>query len=264
MQTLRGMGMKNQYFGDVNDYQKYSLLRRLGGNGKLRVTVCWMLTPDDTRSDGSRVGYLREPEIWREHDPVVFEHLREHVIRRGIRSVNVIEDVTVLPNCQFFGEAVEDDAEQRGAYFRRFLKFASGTDLVFFDPDNGLGVKSVPPGSRKSSKYVYWDEIARTYSAGHSILIYQHFPRKPRQPFLASLAKRFGALSGPRHMLSFTTSHVAFLLVPQENHQETLVQTAIQIERSFPGLISVQAFCIPGTTHKSGRGIRICPQGLAN
>jgi len=26
--------MKNQYFGDINDYKKYSLLRLLGGHGQ--------------------------------------------------------------------------------------------------------------------------------------------------------------------------------------------------------------------------------------
>ena len=36
--------MKDKYFGDVNDYKKYILLRLLSKNGKLKVMVCWMLT----------------------------------------------------------------------------------------------------------------------------------------------------------------------------------------------------------------------------
>jgi hypothetical protein len=44
--------MKNQYFGDINDYHKYGLLRQLGKGGQLTTAVCWMLTPDDGRSDG--------------------------------------------------------------------------------------------------------------------------------------------------------------------------------------------------------------------
>ena len=39
--------MKNQYFGDVNDYRKYGLLRALQGEGSLSTLVAWMLTPDD-------------------------------------------------------------------------------------------------------------------------------------------------------------------------------------------------------------------------
>ena len=65
--------MKNQYFGDINDYRKYSLLRLLSGHGKISTAVCWMLTPDDLRPDGHRIQYLREPEKWRKFDPAVFD-----------------------------------------------------------------------------------------------------------------------------------------------------------------------------------------------
>ncbi|MDO8501594.1 MAG: hypothetical protein Q7S20_07100 [Gemmatimonadaceae bacterium] len=50
--------MKHQYFGDVNDYRKYGLLRILQQASGLRLGVCWMLTPDDTRTDGKFVAYL--------------------------------------------------------------------------------------------------------------------------------------------------------------------------------------------------------------
>jgi len=39
--------MKNQYFGDINDYRKYGLLRLLTDGGDIRTAVCWMLTPGD-------------------------------------------------------------------------------------------------------------------------------------------------------------------------------------------------------------------------
>ena len=44
--------MKNQYFGDINDYRKYGLIRILSNSGIIRTGICWMLTPDDTRTDG--------------------------------------------------------------------------------------------------------------------------------------------------------------------------------------------------------------------
>ncbi len=42
--------MKNQYFGDVNNYRKYGLLRRLAGDGEVSIGICWMLTPNDHQS----------------------------------------------------------------------------------------------------------------------------------------------------------------------------------------------------------------------
>ena len=35
--------MKNQYFGDINDYRKYGLLRILTNGGEVDTAVCWML-----------------------------------------------------------------------------------------------------------------------------------------------------------------------------------------------------------------------------
>ncbi len=48
--------MKNQYFGDVNDYLKYGLLRQLSNEGRFKICVCWMLTePDGTTEGGKRL-----------------------------------------------------------------------------------------------------------------------------------------------------------------------------------------------------------------
>ena len=56
--------MKNQYFGDINDYKKYSLLRLLGGQGQIKTAICWVLTEDDNRTDGSKIKYLEQPDKW--------------------------------------------------------------------------------------------------------------------------------------------------------------------------------------------------------
>ena len=39
--------MKDQYFGDINDYRKYALLLELSGSGDICTGVCWMLTGAD-------------------------------------------------------------------------------------------------------------------------------------------------------------------------------------------------------------------------
>lgn len=231
--------MKDQYFGDVNDYRKYGLIRSLVGFGQLDIVVCWALTEGDSRTDGSRIGYLREPSKWRANDPVVFDYLREQVLEKGARSVSVIERSKVLPNCRFFGEIVRDDEALRDAYFVRLLRFAEGADLVFFDPDNGIGVKSVERGNRNSSKYVYDTEIAAAYEAGHSVLVYQHFPRRSREPFVQGLVERFGFLLQLTEAFSFRTSHVVFLLLPQERHLALLARKSEEVARRWAGQFRV-------------------------
>lgn len=55
--------MKNQYFGDINDFRKYGILRALAGP-PLSLVVSWMLTPDDGSTDGEFISYLSEPRRW--------------------------------------------------------------------------------------------------------------------------------------------------------------------------------------------------------
>jgi hypothetical protein len=50
--------LKNQYFGDINDYRKYGLLRILQSKGNSRLLVAWMLTPDDGSPQGGFRSYL--------------------------------------------------------------------------------------------------------------------------------------------------------------------------------------------------------------
>jgi len=239
--------MKNQYFGDINDYKKYSLLRFLGGNGQIKTAVCWALTEDDSGTDGKRIKYLEQPETWQKYDPIVFDHLRQHVLNKGIRRVNVIERADVLRNCRFYDEIIQDDMHMRDQYFEEFFKFADGADLVFFDPDNGLGVKSVPRGKKKSSKYIYWSEVETSYRSGHSILLYQHFPRKPRESFIRGLIQQFKALEGIPSVISYCTFHVAFLLIPQPHHEDMLIKNTAQVSRNWGDLIRVRKHPIART-----------------
>jgi hypothetical protein len=238
--------MKNQYFGDINDYKKYSLLRLLSGQGQIETAVCWVLTEDDNRTDGRRIRYLERPERWQRYDPIVYEHLRETVLRKGVRNVGSIERANILHNCRFYNMLIRDDIDLRDQYFKRFLQFAEGADLVFFDPDNGLEVKSVPRGRKSSSKYVYWDEVKASYSAGHSLMIYQHFPRSPRELFLRNLFRKFKEFVHAPQVFSYCTFHVAFLVIPQPRHEEMFKKHNSIVSEVWGEVIDIRIHKIAG------------------
>lgn len=231
--------MKDQYFGDVNDYRKYGLLRQLGGHGRLRTVVCWALTESDGSSDGARTGYLERPEEWQRFDPELFAFLRRQVVHMGERCVAVIERASILPNCSFFGEMLPEDSRSRDSFLQRCLAVATGADLLFFDPDNGLGVKSVPRGSRNSSKYVYPDEVRAAFASGHSVLLYQHFPRTPREEYVRSTVYRMAPVLGVDRVVSFAASQVVFLLFPQPRHWRALEANARAAAIAWGGEIEV-------------------------
>lgn len=216
--------MKHQYFGDVNDYVKYALLRHLGRAAGCAVQVCWMLTPPDARSDGSLVGYLRNPDRWRAGDPPLFDHLAACVAARR-RHLRHIESDAWLPAARFHRDALLDDARARDAYFERLWQRAAGADLIFFDPDNGFEAASTRRGRRGSSRYLYWHEAAEAQRRGFSTLTFQHFPRVPREPYVARLrARAERETGGAAHIVC--TPRVAYVLLAQPPR-------AAPLERAF-------------------------------
>jgi hypothetical protein len=206
--------VKNQYFGDINDYRKYGLLRLLINGEEIKTAVCWMLTPDHGRGDGGFIEYLENPDRWRKHDPDLYDHLRELVHGQSLRDTRAAETSAILPACRFAPGFLPDDGDGRRRYFDAFNDVAEGCDLVFFDPDNGIEVK-LRVGRKGSSKYLYWDEIERFWKAGHSVLIYQHFPHVKRAPFIGTKARQLADTTGAPLVISFRTPHVVFFLVPQ-------------------------------------------------
>ena len=104
-------------------------------------------------------------------------------------------------------------------YFARAETQFAEADLVFFDPDNGLEVPSVPRGRKNSSKYVYYDEVEAFFRIGKSVLIYQHFPFERRGPFISRVSATLAKRSGADIIRVFRTPHVAFFMAAQRRHQ---------------------------------------------
>ena len=148
--------MKDQYFGDVNDFRKYGLLRVLTGPDRLRLGVCWMLTAPDGRTDGEFLAYIGQPKKYRHRDPALFDWLRQVVGEEKDRRTARIEASTILGSALFQSKRLSDPLPDREAYFAECAGKFAGCDLVFFDPDNGLEIKSTPRGRRDSCKFLYW------------------------------------------------------------------------------------------------------------
>ncbi len=232
--------MKNQYFGDVNDYRKYGLLRILSGGGEVSTGVCWMLTPSDGRGDGAFVRYLEQPRRWREFDYGLYDFLVRHVREGGERDVRLIERSELLPSTLFHTSLLGDSSIERRGYFREMLERFREVDLIFFDPDNGFEVKSKPYGRKESSKFLYWREVYDAYSAGHSLLVYQHFAREQRDAFVERKADKLLSLTNATAIYSFRTPHVVFFLAVRPEHEDTFHRQADRITRAWEGEISVQ------------------------
>jgi hypothetical protein len=122
---------------------------------------------------------------------------------------------------------------ERAVYFAECADRFAVCDLVFFDPDNGVEIKSVPRGRRNSCKFVYWEEISNTFSLGASVLIYQHFIREERGKFAFRMVEELQRRLSPAAIFSFRTPHVLFLLAAQERHSAGFRKQLEVIQRSW-------------------------------
>jgi hypothetical protein len=246
--------MKDQYVADINDFRKYALLRRLSAMGKLRVGVCWMLTPDDSRTDGGKFRYTDCPKKWEQYDAPVFKCLKK-CIDDNERKVSRIESSGILPNAIFHRTIFTDDSCKRRKYFADMQVKFQNTDLIFFDPDNGIEVASRKCGRKNSSKYVYWDELVDAYKDGKSLLIYQHFAREKREDFIHRRATEFHERLPASELFSFQTPHVVFILASQPEHVQHFEPNAAEIADIWGKQIKVKHFVSQtGISQATGAG----------
>jgi hypothetical protein len=223
--------MKVQYFGDVNDYRKFALLRLLAQEGGFKLGVCWMMTDPDERQDGNKRGYLAQPDKWRAFDPELFDALKDVPAKPEFHCQ--FERSGIIPTEYFFNDKTPDGKTDRKAFHQKCLAAVRSANLVFFDPDNGLEVPSSAPGRKGSNKFVGYHEIANHYAAGASVLIYQHFPRERRSKFLERVSGELRENSPHAQIWSFETAHVAFLLVAQPAHLAGVRAAAEFVEREW-------------------------------
>jgi len=200
--------LKDQYVGDINDYAKYLLLR-LASPSFDPVVVAWMLTGGDQRGDGGRIQYLSQPR-WRSEDPELFDALR--LLVTGNRCVAEVQRAGFLEDCVFAAQPIDGDAQGRSRYFSSLERLAGPDSLVFFDPDNGMEVPSVPRHRRGAERYLFWEELSPFGEIGASVMIYQHFPRVNRKAYLDLLLPRLSKKMGDEYtVFAVHSSQVAFL-----------------------------------------------------
>lgn len=232
--------MKEQYVGDINDYRKYALLRRLQAGSGLRFGVCWMLTPSDGRSDGNKTSYLGRLDN-AQHDPKLFGLLRSVVADTDDRRLIHIQESGILPRTTFDNSVVPDPLPARTAWFLEVKASLSRCELLFFDPDNGLDVPSKQKGAAGSSKYLFRDEVAASYAAGHSVMLYQHFPREERNGFIARVLADLRVAAPGAAVWEFRTGNVAFLLLVRPDHQSRLQAAVASVANFDPRFIEVRS-----------------------
>jgi hypothetical protein len=229
--------VKHQYFGDVHDYLKLGLLRALSAGSGLAPGVVWMLTPDDDRGDGSRTAYWGEPS-WRAHDPELFDRLSRLAGQPQARGLDLFRRWDLVPGALDFDAPIPELAEPRRRWLAAVLEALADRPLLFFDPDNGFEPESTPFGSRGSTRYLYWDEALAAWNAGHSLLVYQYFPREKHDVVEARLRDEGARRLPNAHITTFRSGAVLFVLLARAAHAEALARGAAEVQARWRGRLA--------------------------
>ncbi len=236
--------MQDRYAGDIGDYGKFALLRAMEAQG-LKLGVNWYLAktlPSEIHDDGK----YRIPTQYAELDSELSAALNRIFDLRESRSVQALEQAHLLASELFVNEAVPKEIDQRRAWHQKALTKLADCDIVFLDPDNGLNVKSVRPGSQKSPKYVWLHEVSDYVASGKSVIVYNHRPRKKVEACLAEYAARFSAdpVLGGKHFSVMTfprrTTRDYFIIPASQAHEETICKV---IQNLLEGPFGSSDFC---------------------
>ena len=226
--------MKNQYFGDFGDYQKFSLLKMLRDIGGFTITVHWMKTKGDGGTDGKRVTYLNEPAEWDSFDKEIFKFLKGH-IDVSKRDLSLYEESIHAKGIKFINDHIEDPQKRHKMLGE--IGQDKKSDLIFLDPDNGIEVKST--NQKTVHKYVLWSDIRTAFDSNKSVLVYQHFSRKNRDFFiqekLAEFQKHFDA-----DMFVIKVKHSVYFLLAQKSHLAKVRRGLSQYSNIWKSLVSVR------------------------
>jgi hypothetical protein len=156
--------MRNQYAGDISDLLKFALLRTLAGDNKT-IGVGWYYNPvNDGRSDGRHREYCNEDK-WKSLDSTVWDALR----KLSERSLKALEKLPIWPpNTRFHRVPIQSNTD-RHSWALGMQTALLGSDIVFLDPDNGVG--------GVSKQHATFDEVKVMRQEGKSVVVIK-FPAR--------------------------------------------------------------------------------------
>ena len=189
--------MQDRYAGDIGDFGKFALLKELENQG-LSVGVNWYkISPPDfeknpdgsfKQNDGKHIDF---PDDLIKCDPDLASELirisQGQVVPRNLKS---LQNTHLLKDDAYYDASIT--VKDRVLWHQNALAYFEGrqSELVFLDPDNGLLVKSVGKGSKRSVKYVFYEEVLDYIDRRKSVLIYNHRSRKPELPYFREIEER--------------------------------------------------------------------------
>ena len=161
--------MRDQYAGDVSDLIKFALLRDLAGDDS-RLGVAWYYVPGhDGREDGRHLEW-RDELAWEQLD----SELHAGLSLLPERTIDALERAPIWPRDTLFFRERMPTKSLRDEWRQNMVEAMDGADIVFLDPDNGLGktgsqsmwrsLRFVSSGDRQGGRHHLFSGRSRSHN----------------------------------------------------------------------------------------------------
>ena len=138
--------MKNQYFGDRNDFLKYDLVLTL--IEKIDNLKCFTFIPMLTQDDGSGHGGLTNYDGGRRKE---LDDFLKSCIKKSSRNIKNLRSFMSNKNIEYHPYKEDEYFSHAGReqYFDSIASSILNRAVILIDPDNGFEVKSMRSEKRK-------------------------------------------------------------------------------------------------------------------
>lgn len=185
--------MRDQYAGDVSDALKFALLRALAADDR-KLGIAWYYAPgDDGRPDGRHMEWLEEP-TWQSLDAA----LHGGITALTERSIAALELAPIWPAGSIFYREPICTRPGRFDWSERKRFSLETADLIFLDPDNGIGPET--------EKHATLDELRLLRSPGRAIVFITFPGRRPHADILRELHDSVLSNAGAQNVVTLRTN----------------------------------------------------------
>jgi len=189
--------MQDRYAGDIGDYGKLVLLRKL--SEKFSIGINWY-DPGELDFERDKNGeFKQEDGKYRDFSSVAdyapeiasaLETLKDN------HSIEMLEKLKLINNAVYYNKTVPRENVEREKWHKSALKKLKKCDIVFLDPDNGLLCDSVKMGSPQSVKYTYYSEVSDYLAQNKTVIIYNHRSRKKEGMYFNEIIEKLCRKTG--------------------------------------------------------------------
>ena len=189
--------MQDRYAGDIGDYGKLGLLRKL--SEKFSIGINWY-DPGELDFERDKNGeFKQEDGKYRDFSSVrkYGDKLADELEKiKNTHSIQILQGLELVDGAVYFGEKVPRDIDERKNWHKAALKKLEKCEIVFLDPDNGLLCDSVKTGTPQSVKYTYYSEVRDYLAQNQSVIIYNHRSRKKEDVYFNEIIEKLRVGTG--------------------------------------------------------------------